>query len=311
MNLLISSIGTILTLSVLPNLAWKVWSPSENAKSLNIRLEVNESDLAIPPDLNYTSYNAVHLIGPNAPDLTVEMQKNLSKIETFRVSNGSIDTIHLVTNYKKLIVQNCSTKLVLINPNWIYEMEYFSIVFNKLEKVPENLNALKKLEKVFLHDNQIEFVEMAQFNGLNNLQVLNLHDNKIYEISATQKSPVALPKLEKFFAFKNSLIDITFEHWSANSLREIWIHQNKLQIALHFPAKFPTLKEVTIDHNPFNCKWLETSLGELKARKVIVYDSNLVKCNQTGPPLDEVVHRVKFKEVFVTGPCCIIKKLRN
>ncbi|EDS38736.1 conserved hypothetical protein [Culex quinquefasciatus] len=155
---------------------------------------------------------------------------------------------------------------------------------------------------LYLHDNQIEFVEMSEFNGLDKLKMLALQNNKIAEIRATLQNPAVLPKLEKFYINNNRLTDISFEHWNTTSLYTIHLHENQLQIALSLPGKLTGLKGVALDTNPLNCEWLNSTLKELKNRNVKVYDGHITKCNATGPELKEIVRRVNFKETFATLP---------
>ncbi|XP_038111513.1 uncharacterized protein LOC119767297 [Culex quinquefasciatus] len=280
--------------------AWKSWIAKKNI--IVIEME-QETDPVFPSDLNYTGYKYIELKTPKLNVLTTEMQSTISTMENFTALHGWINSVHLMAHFSSLKIYNCSTSEVVINPNRTYKMEHLSIVYGNLAKLPKHLNVLKNLEKLYLHDNKIEFVEMAEFNGLNKLKRLALQRNKVVEIRATLQNPAILPKLEIFSGHENRLVDVSFEHWNTTSLGEIWLRDNQLQIALSFPSAFPALKNVHIYNNPFNCQWLTSTMKELKARSnVTIYSESETSCDKNGPPHDELVRRVKLKETFATKP---------
>lgn len=228
--------------------------------------------------------------------LTVELQAPIANVKTFRATNGSIETVHLMENLRAVQIYNCSTREVIIKPNWTYQIEDLAFVFNNLEKLPKYLNVLKSLKYLTLHDNKIEFLNMNELNRMENLEYIAVQRNKIYELSGTPKNPVFLPNLKIFYAHQNRLIDLSFEHWNATSLETIYLHENELQIIPSIENAFPALKKVAIDSNPLNCGWLEETLEKLKQAKVKIVDENKTTCNKVGPPLEVIERKLMQQE---------------
>lgn len=252
------------------------------------------SSTIFPPNLSYS--DEVRLRHPRVKVLTVELQAPIANVKTFRATNGSIETVHLMENLRAVQIYNCSTSEVIINPNWTYQIEDLAIVFNNLEKLPKNLNVLKSLKYLSLPDNKIEFLEMGEFSGMRNLEYIAVQRNKIYEISAAQKNPMFLPNLKIFYAHQNHLIDLSFKHWNATSLQIIYLHENQLQIIPSIENAFPALKKVAIDSNSLNCRWLKETLEKLKQARVKIVDENKTTCNKVGPPLEVIVRKLMQQE---------------
>ncbi|XP_052564539.1 internalin I-like [Culex pipiens pallens] len=282
--------------------AWNYWTSATNSKMLVVSIE-HESDPVFPNSLNYTGFEEIFVQHPKINELTTEMQSSILNMKELTLWQGQISSVHLIAQLRSVYIENCSTTEVVINPNWNYQTDYLVIIFGKLEKLPAHLNVLKNLEKLYLHDNQIEFLDMADFNGLNKLKLISIYGNKLSEIRATLQNPVILPNLEEFYAYNNRLSDISFEHWNTKLLNRIWLRENKLQIALFFPSVFPVLREVTLNNNSFNCEWLTSTFKALKAlSNVTIYSESETKCDKNGPSLEELVRRVKFKETLATVP---------
>lgn len=283
--------------------AWKSWTQQNNNTQLLVIHMEQEMDPIFPPNLNYTKYEEIGLLRPKIDVLTAKIQSRISNIKKFHAENGRIKTVDLMAHFIYFRISNCSTSAVLIKPSWTYQTENLSIVRSNLVKLPKHLNVLKNLQILYLHHNQIEFIDMAELDGLNKIKRISLHFNKIIEIRATLHNPVYLPKLEELYASKNRLVDINFKRWNASSLRTIDLNENQLQIALSITNTFPSLVYVDFHSNPLNCEWLTTTLEKLKARKnVIIAHESETKCNNNGPALDELTSQVLFKEMFATEP---------
>lgn len=283
--------------------AWKSWTQQNNNTQMLVILMEQEMDPIFPPNLNYTKYEEIMLLHPKINVLTAETQSQISNMKKFHAKNGRINTVYLMAPFSYFNIYNCSTNAVFIKPTWTYQTEHLAIVHSNLIKLPKHLNVLKNLEILYLHHNQIEFIDMAEINGLDKIKRISLHFNKIIEIRATLHNPVYLPKLEELYASKNRLVDINFKRWNASSLRTIDLNENQLRIALSITNTFPALGFVDFHSNPLNCEWLTATLKELKARKNlrIAYESE-TKCNNNGPALDELTRQVLFKEMFATEP---------
>lgn len=252
----------------------------------------------LPADLNYSSNAKIKLENPMFDVLTTEKQSKLSHMTEIYAVYGIIEEIELLPNFKKVHIEDCRTKNVIINPKETYQTEELTIVYNKLEKLPQNLKLMTNLKTIQLHDNYMEFIEMADLSGLNNLQEINLAGSIIYEVRATLQNPVYLPRLEKVYLDRNRLGYINFEHWNASSVDEIRLYKNQLQIALGITSSFPGLKHVNIHTNPLNCQWLAEFLQDMKNLKVSVQNVDETSCNKTGPALDYHMRKIKQQELL-------------
>ncbi|EDS38738.1 conserved hypothetical protein [Culex quinquefasciatus] len=207
----------------------------------------------------------------------------------------------------------CRAEKIWIDPNYPKKLvidfedgndptQQLRLSYNALNKILKHLNMLKNLERLFLDDNEIEFIEMAEFNGINNLGMLALQRNKITDIQATLQNPAILPQLKEFDAAQNHLTDISFEHWNATLLSGLYLEGNKLQIAISLPGKFTGLRRVALGDNPLNCEWLQSTLKQFEERRVEISDQYNPKCNAAGPDLKEIVRRVNLKEMIAAFP---------
>ncbi|EDS38747.1 conserved hypothetical protein [Culex quinquefasciatus] len=262
------------------------------------RLEIeNEQDVS---KLNFPNHEEVILNSPRISVLSVQMLLQLRSVKTFWIQNGTVPVAHVTPQIRKMVIRNCSTSDVIIDPRGEYEMKHFTLIYGELKALPPNLNSMKKLEKLSLNENKIEYVNLADLAGLKNLKELSLLRNKIFQIHAPALQIADFPNLEKLNAGSNRLTGIDFERWNAPSLRVVYLQRNQLAAVLSLPGALPALVEVSLYENPLSCEWYNLAKRELKVRKVKILNKDQTVCEESDEALDDLVTKTRLQDTFVT-----------
>lgn len=150
------------------------------------------------------SKNRINLINPEAfHGLENLMELNLeeNKINRDQVGFAEIPRLKIL-NLK-------SNNLVNPRNNLIHNLNLreLSIAFNEMADIPDDFfKNSKKLTKLFLNDNQLDFLLKIPFYSLENLEILDLKNNKISSIQSNLFSN--LTKLTKLHLENNLIQEI-------------------------------------------------------------------------------------------------------
>lgn len=279
---------------------WKIAKTEGKVKVYDVVIET-ESNSSY---LKFSNIEELALINPNIITLTAKLQSQLKNVTMLSMWDGTIPTVHVAPQFKAFKISSCSTSKVVIDPNVTYETVYFAVVFDILKQLPKHLNSMKKLIKLELYQNHIEYVDMADFNGLNDLEHINLGQNKIIQVS---ENPIVLPDLKMFLLHENNLSYINFENWNATSLQNIRIERNQLLVAFGISIAFPRLRKVSLYANSFNCEWLNATLEELKTSSVSIEEENLTTCSENKMNSNELF-KIMFHHKLVNKQQLLLQK---
>ncbi len=116
---------------------------------------------------------------------------------------------------------------------------YLSFQFCEINKFPDVLGGLKKLQKLLLGNNQLEFIPEALCE-LTELTELSLSSNQLKEIPESISN---LSKLQKLYLDKNQLELLPEALYKLRELNELHLTENKLN---EISGKIANLKELEI-----------------------------------------------------------------
>lgn len=122
-------------------------------------------------------------------------------------------------------------------------LKTLTIVHNSINAIPKNIRYLEGLEKLFLYNNSLEYVDLELFTNATSLKVLSLYDN--------------------FIKTLDSKLDLRFAN-----LQTLSLSKNKLSFIPYFREAFPAMNAISLRKNPWNCRWLEFAMGHIETRSI-------------------------------------------
>lgn len=122
-------------------------------------------------------------------------------------------------------------------------LKTLTIVHNAINAIPKNIRYLEGLEKLFLYNNSLDYVDLELFTNATSLKVLSLYDN--------------------FIKTLDSKLGLRF-----SNLQTLSLSKNKLSFIPYFVEAFPALNAISLRKNPWNCRWLEFAMGHIEARSI-------------------------------------------
>ncbi|KAF5282509.1 hypothetical protein FQA39_LY04916 [Lamprigera yunnana] len=191
---------------------------------------------------------------------------NVPSLTKLRLNNNRIETVedNAFSNIRRLKkVYMGHNKLKIWNKEWFVNsssIEKINFEFNFVAKIQSlAFEYLPKISSINFNYNNIAVIEPNAFLGIRHLNYLGLRYNKITALES----------------------NIVPKHLSVNSL---FIDANKLNYIPEKMLQKLTIKNLTIDGNPWNCpclekigSWLNSTNGKVKSSKHC-RNSNVLQC---------------------------------
>ncbi|KFB50657.1 AGAP006327-PA-like protein [Anopheles sinensis] len=150
------------------------------------------------------------------------------------------------TNLTEINVQRNGLAELDVEATENRELRMLSIVHNAIVSVPRNIRFLIGLEKLYLYNNSIEYLDLELLaNASGSLKILSIYDNRIKTLDS--RAGLQFPKIQT-----------------------LSLSKNKMSFVPYFVESFPALTVVSLRKNPWNCHWLRTVMGHIEARKIQV-----------------------------------------
>ncbi|KAI0209997.1 hypothetical protein LSAT2_005284 [Lamellibrachia satsuma] len=132
---------------------------------------------------------------------------------------------------------------------------------------------MENLEKLVLHDNELEAIPQDAFKGLNQLRYLDLNNNRLTSVCTYLVSH--LTRLERLYFNNNQIETIPNDAFKRlnQSLKYLYVHNNRLSSVN--PALFshlPQLRELSLRGNHLVC---DCRLAWLRKKRMIIQDHPL------------------------------------
>ncbi|XP_055619333.1 platelet glycoprotein V-like [Toxorhynchites rutilus septentrionalis] len=179
------------------------------------------------------------------PHFTKEIYAHMPAVRLLHMYNN--------TGIRKLLVASSNLTEINLQRNGLLEFDIepvensvlktLTIVHNAITIIPKNIRFLEGLEKLYLYNNSIEYVDLELFENATSLKVLSLYDNKIKTL--------------------DSRVDLRFVN-----LQTLSLSKNKLAFIPYFFEAFPLLNAISLRKNPWNCRWLESAMSHIEQRRI-------------------------------------------
>lgn len=156
---------------------------------------------------------------------------------------------------------------------------------------PKALHACRKLTNINFYDNKLEKLDPNLFEGNPELDYVNFQGTRLREIDGNMFVPTK--KLEQLILGDNFLTKVEFDHFpKLEKLEVLDLFANELvdldeQDLLR---KFPSLEEITLHNNLFDCDRLRSIIGALHENyvEIIEWEKNEVERNSHLTTIDNV-----------------------
>lgn len=148
-----------------------------------------------------------------------------------------------------------------------YKLESLNLANNKLQSI-QKLKCMVNLKELHLDGNELEFIEMATFDGMTKLRKLSLAKNKINHISSPTLTN--LPALEWLSLAFNRLTQLHVINWNMLQLVELDVSHNLLvKLDVDNFDQFVSLEKLAVANNSWTCYWLNEALKEISKRDFV------------------------------------------
>ncbi|XP_065093645.1 leucine-rich repeat transmembrane neuronal protein 1-like [Ochlerotatus camptorhynchus] len=213
-------------------------------------------------EINAATFPNVSLINLKQPIinyLSPDLLKRMIVVDQMEIDAGIVPRIYIKPTLSRLSAHKNQVLEVIIDAEDNYYLEHLGIAYNRLRSVPKNINCLKHLVRLHLHDNEIEVVNMDLLKNLSRLKILALHRNKIHRLDTTV--PLKLTNLAEIHLYGNQLEVLFVSLWDFPNLGTFHLALNKFRSIGRFPEHFPRLSVTALGGNRWSCAWLVRSLG--------------------------------------------------
>lgn len=179
------------------------------------------------------------------PNFSKEIYSMLPGVRLLHMYNNTAVRKFLIaaSNLTEINLQRNGLIEFDIEPVENRNLKTLTIVHNSINAIPKNIRYLEGLEKLFLYNNSLEYVDLELFTNATFLKVLSLYDN--------------------FIKTLDSKLDLRFAN-----LQTLSLSKNKLNFIPYFVEAFPALNAISLRKNPWNCRWLEFAMGHIETRTI-------------------------------------------
>ncbi|XP_055611653.1 leucine-rich repeat transmembrane neuronal protein 1-like [Uranotaenia lowii] len=187
------------------------------------------------------------------PNFSKEIYAHLNGVKLLHMyNNTSIRKLCIgKSNLSEINVQRNGLLEFDVEPVENRELKMLTIIHNAITAIPKNIRFLEGLEKLFLYNNSLEYVDLELFANATSLKVLSLYDNRIKVL--------------------DSRIGLRFPH-----LQTLSLSKNKLVYIPHLAKGFPMLNAISLRKNPWNCRWLRTAIAHIDAHSIQIARKDVV-----------------------------------
>ncbi|XP_058453296.1 uncharacterized protein LOC131431531 [Malaya genurostris] len=236
--------------------------------------------------------------------LEQDLFENVAKLEylwlknnnltSFELSNVNVNIVNVMNNKLKRIVINASVQELYLSNNSISEivandttdftLRTLDLSWNKITSLDaiSNIHSLKILD---LSHNKIGALNLTTFSKMTELLDLNLEDTQISNLQYGTFSQLA--SLTRLDISYNNLNQIDLDIFtSSNHMEEIYIEGNRLK-AINYEEIhkiFPSLKQISIADNNWNCSFLTKMIRTMNGLSIVVggFKSETLIANKTN-----------------------------
>ncbi|KAL1378775.1 hypothetical protein pipiens_015354 [Culex pipiens pipiens] len=179
------------------------------------------------------------------PNFSKEIYSHLPGVRLLHVYNNTVIRKLLIasSNLSEINVQRNGLLEFDVEPVENRDLKTLTVVHNAITTVPKNIRYLEGLEKLYLYNNSIEYVDLELFTNATQLKVLSLYDNRIKTLDS--KQGLRFPSLQTLSLSKNKLVYIPY-----------------------FFEAFPVLNAISLRKNPWNCQWLESAMAHINQKAI-------------------------------------------
>ncbi|XP_001849968.2 leucine-rich repeat-containing protein 15 [Culex quinquefasciatus] len=179
------------------------------------------------------------------PNFSKEIYSHLPGVRLLHIYNNTVIRKMLIasSNLSEINVQRNGLLEFEVEPVENRDLKTLTIVHNAITTVPKNIRYLEGLEKLYLYNNSIEYVDLELFTNATQLKVLSLYDNRIKTLDS--KQGLRFPALQTLSLSKNKLVYIPY-----------------------FFEAFPVLNAISLRKNPWNCQWLESAMAHINQKAI-------------------------------------------
>ncbi|XP_055528560.1 leucine-rich repeat-containing protein 15-like [Wyeomyia smithii] len=217
---------------------------------------INEAGFCFLENVVINSTSAVQNVEfPKHPVLLIKSGSipNFSKDIYDRLNGVRLLHMYNHTSIRKLLIASRNLTEINVQRNGLLEFDVepqedrilktLTIVHNSITIVPKTIRYLEGLEKLYLYNNSIEYIDLELFSNASALKVLSLYDNKIKVL--------------------DSKLGLRFAH-----LQTLSLSKNRLSYIPYFFDAFPVLNAISLRKNLWNCRWLEAAVNHMQQQRI-------------------------------------------
>uniref|UniRef100_A0A182VVF2 Leucine rich immune protein (Short) n=1 Tax=Anopheles minimus TaxID=112268 RepID=A0A182VVF2_9DIPT len=229
-------------------------------------------------------------IGANTVVNTVELNNNnltkldmkKAKVKKLYVFNNTLEEIFLSPWMESVIAYDNNISSILLDNTSSKSLKTLHLNNNSITSI-ESIQHLDSLENLILSNNRIDTVNLTSFAKFTNLEKLELKQNFI---SNLQLGTFAQQESLKWIDLSyNNLDQFDFDILSSSTVLErIYLDGNRLKSMNHqfLKEKFPSLKEIGLTDNSWDCTYLiqlawyckKHSIGLITYHSAVGYTTN-------------------------------------
>ncbi|XP_055598890.1 P-granule-associated novel protein 1-like [Uranotaenia lowii] len=242
------------------------------------QLEIDDGTLI--ENANFAKQQYILLEDSNIYTVSPQLFQLMTDAKMLEIIGGFVPWVHLRPTVTVLIMNDCQTKQIFIDPEEKkYRLIWLDVQNVSMKEIPPNLNHLRDLEHIGLVNAGLEYLVMDQFDGLNKLEELNLSSNNILRVYVN--FPMRLPSLRTLQLNDNKLVSIDLSYWHMPELTTFDLSGNELRYIVHYNSnQFEKLCAIKAEQNKWNCAWLKEFLHACFHFKGYGFSEKQLECDE-------------------------------
>ncbi|XP_065088131.1 uncharacterized protein LOC135709670 [Ochlerotatus camptorhynchus] len=203
------------------------------------------NDPSSEQSLEFPKHPILLIKSGSIPNFSKDIYSMLPGVNLLHMYNNTVIRKFLiaVSNLTEINLQRNGLVEFDVEPVENRNLKTLTIVHNSINTIPKTIRYLEGLEKLFLYNNSIDYVDLELFANASSLKVLSLYDN--------------------FIKTLDSKLDLRFAN-----LQTLSLSKNKLDFIPYFVEAFPVLNAISLRKNPWNCRWLEYAMGHIETQSI-------------------------------------------
>ncbi|XP_001863111.2 leucine-rich repeats and immunoglobulin-like domains protein 2 [Culex quinquefasciatus] len=203
---------------------------------------------------------------------------DLRQLEEVDLSDNLVGEMVVPKYVKKIVARNNHIhKLGTDRESFIFMLEQLDVSRNRLGNV-DTLARFAKMTHIDLSYNRLLSLDFGLFRHMRGLRELNLANNNIFAVTTSELKPLTLELVD---LSNNELTRLSAVDSAGISSVERLLLNNNYLVSLEVTkgaTNFPRIRSVTLDGNDWACRDIESTIAELKTKKVAVPSSE-AKCS--------------------------------